>query len=164
MGAAKAAKADPSSTCVFSPAQGTHVSPHRDATFFWASCAGRRILVGAAYAREGNTLRIAHALAIENPTANRNTDFIIAADWNDTPEATVRIFTEANIPVVAVTPDEHTCITGNSESTIGFLITSPAIAPLLKVSCDNFVPWAPSPWPLRGNQGSPRLAHLHRPP
>ena len=61
--AARHARADPSAMCTFSASVGTHTSPHRDAVFFWASICGRRILVGAAYAREGNTLRVAHALS-----------------------------------------------------------------------------------------------------
>ena len=165
MGAAKAAKADPSATCVFSPAQGAHVSPHRDAAFFWASISNRRLLIGSAYAREGNTFRIAHALSIETNT-NPSTDFIIAADWNDTPDNTVARFVDAHIPAVAVIPDGPTCLSGDSSSTIDFVITSAALAPRLKVYRDLYAPWSPHLGliiEIEAHLDSPAFTTLHKP-
>ena len=165
MGAAKAAKADPSATCVFTPSQGAHVSPHRDATYFWASISNRRILIGSAYAREGNILRIAHSLSIET-NGNPSTDFIIAADWNDSPERTVAIFADLLIPVAAVTPDGPTCLTDDSSSTIDFLITSVSLAPCLKVQRDLLCPWSPHLGlivEIRAHLDSPAYNTLHKP-
>ena len=128
MVASKAAKADTSATCVFSMCQGAQVSAHRDKIFLWPSISNRRLLIGSAYAGEGNTFRIAHALSIKT-NATPNTDFIIAADWNDTLENAGARFADAQIPAVAVIPDGPTCLSGDSSLTIDFVITSSALAP-----------------------------------
>lgn len=145
MAASKAAKADPSATCVFSPQTSAHVSPHRDVIFYWASSNRRQFLVGTAYAREGNILRIAHALAkeIANARPGITIDFLIAADWNKPHQETTALFADVNIPAVAVLPDGPTCFTASASTTIDYVLASPNMAQRLQVRRHMHVPWSP---------------------
>jgi hypothetical protein len=139
--------ASPSATNTFSADAATHTSAHRDAVFFHAHFSGRRITIGCGYAREGNVMRLIHALACEfsrmqvQRTHEGSFDFLFAADWNKPPQDTINLFIEAGIPATAIVPDGPTCKQGNT--TIDYGIASPALAQLLRVQRDTLTPWSP---------------------
>ena len=145
MAASNKLKTEPTALHTFDCATSAHTSPHRDTVFYWTRFRSRRLLVGAAYAREGQALRVIHALAketshyISTSKGHVGCDFLIAADWNLPAECVQELFNDANVAATAVLPDGPTC----NDSTIDYVIASPGLAHFLRIHRDTLVPWGP---------------------
>lgn len=164
MAIAERAKADPSATAVFSAQAAAHFSPHKNAVFYGASTPGHHFLLGAGYAREVNVYRMAHAVARE--IMSSLTYFVFVADWNKKHEDTVEAFRHVNMDMAIVTRNGPTCFSGDSESFIDYVVTTPRLAAFVKVVRDFRAPWTPHVGltiRLQGAIDAPLFTTLYKP-